>query len=258
VNLSDVRALALELADVADALSMAAFNDVREVRTKADGSVVTATDLRIEQELRARILAEFPDHRVMGEEEGLSAGDGAAPRWIIDPIDATTNFVKGNPIFATLIGVEVDGRDAVGVISAPALVSRWDGIVGEGARHDGRPVRVSEVASLTAAEVSFGALSDIERLTPGLLSVLAVGTERQRGYGDFWAYCLLASGSTDVVLEAQLNHWDLAAVRALVVAAGGRITDLDGVDRSDGGSAVATNGMLHDEVLDLVRSHRVV
>ena len=256
MNLSDVCALAHELADVADALSMAAFAGVRDVRTKADGSVVTATDVRIEQELRARILAEYPGHRVMGEEEGAGAGDPEAPRWIIDPIDATTNFVKGNPIFATLIGFELDGEDTVGVISAPALATRWDGIVGRCARQDGRPVTVSGVSSLAGAEVSLGALSDIERIMPGLLSSLATRTERQRGYGDFWGYCLLASGSTDVVLEAQLNHWDLAAVRALVLAAGGRITDLDGVDRSDGGSAVATNGPLHEEVLDLVRTHR--
>jgi len=257
VNLSDVRALAHELADVADALSMAAFNGVRAVSTKLDGSVVTATDVRIEQELRSRILAEFPDHRVVGEEEGVSEGDRHAPRWIIDPIDATTNFVKGNPVFATLIGVEIDGRDAVGVVSAPALASRWDGIVGEGARQDGRAITVSEVGRMALSEVSFGALSDIERTLPGLLSTLALGTERQRGFGDFWGYCLLASGSTDVVLEAQLNHWDLAAVRSIVVAAGGRVTDLDGADRSDGGSAVATNGALHAEVLELIGSHRV-
>jgi histidinol-phosphatase len=256
VNLSDVRALAHELADVADSLSMAAFDGVRDVRTKPDGSVVTATDIRIEQELRARILAEFPGHRVMGEEEGASAGDRGSPRWIIDPIDATTNFVKGNPVFATLIGVEVDGMDAVGVISAPALATRWDGVVGEGARQDGRAIGVSRVSSVSGAEISFGALGDIERALPGLIATLALGTERQRGFGDFWAYCLLASGSTDVVLEARLNHWDLAAVRALVVAAGGRVTDLDGLDRSDGGSAVATNGTLHGDILALVGSHR--
>jgi histidinol-phosphatase len=257
VNLGDVRALAHELADVADALSMAAFRRVREVRTKADGSVVTATDVRIEEELRSRILQAFPDHRVMGEELGTSSGDPGAPRWIIDPIDATTNFVKGNPVFATLIGVEVDGTDAVGVISAPALSTRWDGIVGAGARQDGVAIEVSDVALLRDAEVSFGALSDIERRLPGMTAVLASSTVRQRGFGDFWAYCLLASGSTDLVLEAQLNHWDLCAVRALVIAAGGRVTDLDGVDRSDGGSAVATNAAIHAEVLELVRMHRV-
>jgi histidinol-phosphatase len=257
VNLSDVRALAHELADVADELSMAAFRKVLDVRIKADGSVVTATDVRIEAELRARILAQFPEHRVMGEEHGASEGDPDAPRWIIDPIDATTNFVKGNPVFATLIGVEVSGADAVGVVSAPALTARWDGIVGQGARQDGRAIGVSDISLLTEAEVSFGALSDIERILPGATAALARGTARQRGFGDFWAYCLLASGSTDVVIEAQLNHWDLAAVRSVVLAAGGRVTDLEGVDRADGGSAVASNGILHAELLALVGRHRV-
>ena len=163
MNLEDVRALALELADVADALSMAAFRQVRDVRFKADGSVVTETDLRIESALRERILQVFPGHRVLGEEHGSAEGDPDAPRWIIDPIDATTNFVKGNPVFATLIGVEVDGEDVVGVVSAPALSTRWDGIVGQGARQDGRAIGVSDVRTLGEAEVSFGALRDIER-----------------------------------------------------------------------------------------------
>jgi histidinol-phosphatase len=256
VNLGDVRALAHELADVADALSMAAFRQVLDVQVKGDGSVVTATDLRIETEIRSRILAEHPDHRVIGEEHGPSGSDVDAPRWIIDPIDATTNFVKGNPVFATLIGVEIDGADAIGVISAPALATRWDGVVGDGARQDGRRIAVSRVERLNESEISFGALDDIEAALPGVTAALASATTRQRGFGDFWAYCLLASGSTDVVLEARLNHWDLCAVRALVLAAGGRVTDLEGSDRSDGGSAIASNGRLHTEMLELVGRHR--
>jgi histidinol-phosphatase len=131
-------------------------------------------------------------------------------------------------------------------------------VVGEGARQDGRGIRVSEVASLAQAEVSVGSFSDLEDRVPGLLARFAGSTVRQRGYGDFWAYCLVAAGSTDAVVEAQLNAWDLAAVRAVVEAAGGRVTDLDGAARSDGGSAVATNGLLHVELLDLVAEHRRV
>lgn len=257
MNLEDVRALALELADVADGLTMATFRQVRDVRIKADGSVVTETDLRIESALRERILQVFPGHHVIGEEHGSAEGDPDAPRWIIDPIDATANFVKGNPVFATLIGVEIDGEDMVGVVSAPALATRWDGIVGQSARQDDRMIRVSDVRTLSGAEISLGALSDIERTSPGMIATLAGSTARQRGFGDFWAYCLLASGSTDVVIEAELNHWDLSAVRALVIAAGGRVTDLDGTDRSDGGSAIATNAHLHAEVLASVRAHHV-
>ena len=260
---ADVLGLALELADVADRLTMSAFGHVGDVRRKADGSEVTAVDVAVEVALRARILEAFPDHLVLGEEDGWGQADASrgareegVPIWTLDPIDGTTNFVAGNPIYATLIACSVDGRDVIGVVSAPALGSRWDGIVGQGARQDGRRVQVSDVARLQDAEVSVGAFSDIEDRTPGLLAALASTTARQRGYGDFWAYCLLASGSTDAVLEARLNAWDLAAVRAVVEAAGGRVTDLDGAARSDGGSAVATNGVLHDELLDLVAAHR--
>jgi len=261
VNVADLRGLALELADVADAITLAAFGRTLDVHRKSDGSEVTEVDVAVEMALRDRILGSFPDHRVFGEEGGygsLSSAPTDAPVWIIDPIDGTTNFVKGNPIFATLIACSIDGRDVMGVVSAPALGTRWDGAEGEGARQDGREVRVSDVATLAEAEVSVGAFSDIEDLVPGLLAELAVGTTRQRGYGDFWAYCLVASGSTDAVVEARLNTWDLAAVRAVVVAAGGRVTDLDGVPRSDGGSAVASNGLVHDELLACIAKRRRV
>jgi histidinol-phosphatase len=259
VNLLAVRDLALELADVADALTLATFRRSVEVRRKSDGTEVTEVDVAVEVALRDRILSAFPDHRVMGEEGGLVAGstaDADAPVWTIDPIDGTTNFVKGNPVFATLIACSVAGQDLVGVVSAPALGTRWDGVAGEGARQDGRSIRVSTVATLVEAEVSVGAFDDIEDRMPGLLARLSGSTLRQRGYGDFWAYCLVAAGSTDAVIEGRLNAWDLAAVRAVVEAAGGTVTDLDGRARSDGGSAVATNGLLHAELLAMVAEHR--
>lgn len=260
----DVLGLALELADVADRLTIGAFRRAPEVRLKFDGSEVTETDIAVEMALRERIIGAFPDHRVIGEESGWGADAGAggidpeAPVWTIDPIDGTTNFVRGNPIFATLIACSIGGRDLVGVVSAPALGSRWDGVVGEGARQDGIAIRVSAIDRLADAEVSVGSFSDIEDRVPGLLGHLSRTTARQRGYGDFWAYCLLAAGSTDAVVEARLNAWDLAAVRAVVEAAGGQVTDMDGVGRSDGGSAVATNGLLHDELLGAIAERRRV
>lgn len=258
MSTADVLRLAHELADVADRLTLAAFGSDPAVRRKADGSEVTAVDLAVEEALRSGITDAFPEHRILGEESGWGGADAdpSTPVWTIDPIDGTTNFVKGNPIFATLISWSIDGRDLVGVVSAPALGSRWDGVVGVGARQDGRPVKVSTTARLAEAEVSVGGFDALEERTPGLLAALARGTTRQRGYGDFWAYCLLASGSTDAVVEAQVNPWDVAAVRAVVEAAGGRVTDLDGRDRSDGGSAVATNGTLHAELLTLIADHR--
>ena len=258
MSTDDVLRLAHELADVADRLTLAAFGSDPDVRRKADGSEVTAVDVAVEEALRRGIADRFPDHRILGEESGWGDADAdpTRPVWTIDPIDGTTNFVKGNPIFATLIAWSVDGRDLVGVASAPALGSRWDGVVGSGAHQDDRPITVSTTARLADAEVSVGGFDDLEARTPGLLATLARGSTRQRGYGDFWAYCLLAAGSTDAVVEAQVNPWDVAAVRAIVEAAGGRVTDLDGRDRSDGGSAVATNGVLHAELLTLVAEHR--
>jgi histidinol-phosphatase len=260
VRTADVLGLARELADVADALTLAAFGKDPVVRRKADGTEVTEVDVAVEAALRERIVEAFPEHRVLGEEDGWDVvGSPVAPGrpvWTIDPIDGTTNFVKGNPIFATLIACSVDGQDLVGVVSAPALASRWEGVLGEGARQDGRAITVSAVGRLADAEISVGGFADLEDRTPGLLATLARTTARQRGYGDFWAYCLLAAGSTDMVVEAQLNAWDLAAVRAVVEAAGGRVTDLDGVARSDGGSAVATNGLLHAELLATIGEHR--
>lgn len=251
-----LRDLAVELADAADALTLSGFRAHPETRRKSDGTLVTSVDEAVEALLRGRIRDAFPDHRVVGEEGGSGAGDPEAPTWVIDPIDGTTNFVRGNPIFATLIGVVVGGADAVGVVSAPALGSRWVGVVGEGAHQDGRRVRVSERADLADAEVAFGDPAALESARPGLMTALTLRTGRQRAYGDFWNYCLLAAGSTDVVVEGRLNHWDLCACRAVVLAAGGRVTDLRGEDRSDGGSAIASNGALHAPVQALAEAHR--
>lgn len=249
-------AFARELADLADAITTDAFGRHHRgnAETKADGTWVTAADRTVERTLRAAIAERFPDHAVLGEEDGLS-GDPDAPCWVIDPIDATSNFVRGNPVFATLIGLRVDGEDALGVVSAPALGHRWDGVVGVGAHRDGEPIRVSEVGTLADSEVSFGDLdwwrsegrwAAAERLVDA--------TDRVRSYGDFWAHCLVASGSTELVAEAAVSTWDLVAVRALVVAAGGRATDLDGVPTADGGTVLTSNGLVHDAALALVRA----
>lgn len=248
--------VAHELADLADALTLPAFRGHLDVETKDDGSWVTTIDHEVERTLRRELRQRFPQHAVLGEEDGLDGPDGA-PTWIIDPIDGTTNFVKGNPIFATLIALSVDGEELVGVVSAPGLGTRWDGVQGGSAHQDGREVRVSTVAELAHAEVAFGGLKYFSaRGLDGLIGALVQRTRRQRGYGDFWQHCLVASGSTDVALEADVNLWDLAAVRCVVLAAGGRFTSLEGEATADGGSAVSSNGRLHDEVLGLVQGYR--
>ncbi len=245
-------AAAHELADLADAQTMASFRSHLEVRTKDDGTWVTAVDEAVEHELRSAIRDRFPDHAVLGEEHGLD-GPVDAPRWVIDPIDGTTNYVRGNPVFATLIGVQVGDQDVVGVVSAPALRTRFDGVAGGIARQDGRRIQVSAITSLGDAEVSFGGLSYfIQRGHASGVELLVEATARQRGYGDFWQHCLVAAGSTDVAVEADVSLWDLVAVKVVVEAAGGRFTDLRGLATADGGSALSTNGHLHDQVLGLL------
>ena len=248
------RDAASELADLADGLTLGAFRKHLEVRTKPDGTWVTAIDEGVERRLREQIRTWFPEHAVLGEEDGRD-GPEDAPTWIIDPIDGTTNFVKGNPIFATLIGVQVAGHEVAGVVSAPALGTRFDGALGLGARQDGRPIQVSRVDRLEDAEVALGGL-DVFAAHGRLALADAVATRaaRVRGYGDFWQHCLVAAGSTDVAIEAEVKLWDLAAVKAVVEAAGGRFTDLEGVRTSAGGTALATNGLLHDDLLELARA----
>jgi histidinol-phosphatase len=249
---ADLLATCQELADAADALTLPAFRQHLEVRTKADGTWVTSVDEAVERTLRSMILDRFPHHAVLGEEDGRQ-GPADAPTWILDPIDGTTNFVKGNPVFATLIAVQVDGQERAGVVSAPALSTRWDGVAGGPAHQDGRPIRVSQVTQMNDAEVAFGGLDYFTGagLGDGVIRLIEA-TRRQRGYGDFWNHCLVAAGSTDIAAEAEVSLWDLAAVKVVVEAAGGRFTDLHGQRTADGGSALSSNGPLHDTALALL------
>lgn len=263
-RLTSLVGFAHELADLADAVTLPAYRDrfapgargEGRVDRKGDGTAVTAYDREAERVVRAAVAARFPGHAFLGEEDGLQGRDDA-PRWIVDPIDGTTNFVSGNPVWATLIALQLDGEEVLGVVSAPALGSRWDGVRGGPAHQDGRPVRVSDVGRLEDAQVSFGGLGYFgDERVAGAVTELTTRSKRQRGFGDFWQHCLVASGACDVAIEAEVNLWDLAAVKVVVEAAGGRFTDLHGVATADGGSAVATNGRLHDEVLAIVAAAR--
>jgi len=252
VTVTEFRDFAHQLADLADELTMGAFGPRQPTSTKSDGTWVTQVDTAVERRLRDEIAGEYPEHSFLGEEDGLT-GEPDAPRWIVDPIDGTTNFVKGNPIFATLIAVQIDGVEVAGVASAPALSSRWDAALDQGARQDGRSIRVSHTSDLGKAEVAFGDFSYFRSPRLGhVIEALTTRTARQRGYGDFWQHCLVAAGSTDVALEAEVKLWDLAAVKIIVEQAGGRFTDLQGHVTASGGSALSSNGLLHDEVLALI------
>jgi histidinol-phosphatase len=246
-------AFAHELADLADAISLPAFRQRLEVETKADGTPVTEVDRGVERRLRAAIAERFPDHAILGEEDGRQ-GPADAPTWIIDPIDGTRSFVTGNPVWATLIALSDAGGERVGVVSAPALGRRWDGVRGGPAHADGRPIRVSGVGRLSDGQVTVGDLTSFgQRGDADAIDRLVAGTVRQRGYGDFYGFCFVAEGSMEAAVEALASQWDFAAVKCLVEAAGGRFTSFEGEATAAGGSGVATNGLVHDEVLSVLR-----
>lgn len=247
-------ALALELADIADAITLPYFGnaDLR-VDRKADRTEVTQADRGTEAALRKHLAAARPDHAVLGEEEGLIGNPHARSRWIIDPIDGTSNFVKGVPIWATLIALEVDGELVIGVASAPALGRRWWAAEGSGAFANGHRIHVSAVSSLAEAHLSHAGVALFEKFgSPERCEALVQLTKevwRERGLGDFWMHVLVAEGAFDIAVESIVSTWDLAALQVIVQEAGGRFTDLHGRARPDGGSALSTNGHLHDAVL---------
>ena len=241
--------LALELADMADVMTMARFRDLDlVVTTKPDLTPVTEADRTVEQALRDAIAKARPGHGIVGEE--LPTVGGTAWRWILDPIDGTKNYVRGIPVWGTCIALQREGQATVGVVSAPALGRRWWAALGEGAFADGGPIRVSQVKDLADAQLSYDSVMSFEAYGLGeRFLALARRCWRTRGLGDFWSHVLVAEGAVDVAAEPEVSLWDVAAVQIIVEEAGGRFTDLGGTARPDGGSAVSTNGLLHDEVL---------
>lgn len=258
-DLSPDLALALSLADAADAITLGRFEaaDLR-VESKPDLTPVSDADLAVERALRKRIASERPGDAVLGEEFG---GDVALAgrQWVIDPIDGTKNYVRGVPVWATLIALLVDAAPEVAVISAPALSRRWYASAGGGAWRTiagGAPKRlgVSRVAQLDDASLSISSLSGWkDRGLQDQLIGLSEKTWRLRGYGDFFHYCLVAEGAVDIAAEPEVSLWDLAAPALVVTEAGGRFTSLAGVDGPHGGDALATNGRLHDAALSQLR-----
>ena len=280
--LADDLALALDLADLADSVSLARFRAVDlDIRTKPDRSFVTEADLAVERAIRDRLATARPDDGILGEEFG-TAGDSTR-QWIIDPIDGTANFLRGVPIWGSLISLAIDGTPVVGVASAPAMARRWWAATGMGAwtttssaelgasaAADGgeetsgtdapsgmypraRRLRVSGVEHLSDAALSFQSLAQwrdagyLDRLLD-----LAGRVWRDRAYGDLWSYMLLAEGLIDITGEFDVKPYDLAALIPIVEEAGGRFTSITGERGPWHGSSLATNGLLHDIVLDVL------
>jgi histidinol-phosphatase len=257
-DFSDDLAFALSLADTADAISLPRFGALDLlVETKPDLTPVTDADRAVEQALRASITERRPGDAVIGEEfGGAGASDVAGPagrRWVLDPIDATKNFVRGVPVWATLIGLMDGAEVVVGVVSAPALAQRWWAARGLGswtARGAGQPRRnrVSGVSDLADASLSYSDLGDWAERSAAFHD-LAAATWRTRAYGDFWSHMLVAEGSVDISTEPVVSIWDVAALVVVVEEAGGRITGVAGDPSPEAPSIVCSNGTLHDAVL---------
>ncbi|MEU8899004.1 histidinol-phosphatase [Nocardia sp. NPDC048505] len=251
--------LALRLADEADSITEARFGALDlKVDSKPDLTPVSDADLAVEKAIRGLLEHARPEDAVLGEEFGGDV-EFSGRQWVIDPIDGTKNFVRGVPIWATLIALLEDGVPVLGVVSAPALARRWWASTGAGAWtqfHPGapKPITVSAVADLASASLAFSSLSGWrDRGLREQFLDLTDAVWRVRGYGDFLSYCLLAEGAVDIATEPEVSLWDLAALDILVREAGGTFTALDGKPGPHGGDAVASNGLLQDEVLGRLR-----
>jgi histidinol-phosphatase len=240
--------------DMVDALTTSRFqaSDLR-VEAKPDLTPVSDADRAAEELVRTQLKRTRPRDAVVGEE--FEATGHSARRWIIDPIDGTKNYVRGVPVWATLLALVEDGEVVVGIVSAPALQRRWWAATGIGAWNgrslsSARRLAVSAVSSLHDASMSYSEIGEWETTDRGEAFLgLTRRVWRTRAYGDFWSYMLVAEGAVDIASEPRLELYDMAALVPIVVEAGGRFTSLDGVDGPFGGSAVATNGELHDQVL---------
>ncbi len=247
--------LALLLADAADGVTVPKFRSLDlHVETKPDLTPVTEADQATERTIRALLAEHRPADTVVGEEYGGTLTGGR--QWIIDPIDSTRNYVRGVPVWGTLIALVEDGHVVVGVVSAPLLARRWWASRGNGAwlqALSDAPTRLqaSGLRALADSSMSFSDAQGWGQYRPGLDRLLEA-TLRQRALGDFWSHCLVAEGAVDIAAEPELSMWDVAALIPIIEESGGRITALDGSPALTGGSAVTTNGLLHDEVLSML------
>jgi histidinol-phosphatase len=246
---------AIRAARAAGALALRYFGEDLRVTLKADRTPVTRADREAEQAIVDILGHAFPDIGFLGEELGARGHQGR--RWIVDPIDGTKNFVRGIPYWATLIALEEEGEITLGVVHAPASGELLWARRHRGAFAGTRRLRVSDVAHLGAAMVVHSSLNLLRALEGGRVWEgfvrLVDRTDRQRGFGDYFAYTFVLRGQAELMLEADIKPWDVAPLKVLVEEAGGRFTDFDGRPSIYSGTALATNGRLHDEALALLR-----
>jgi histidinol-phosphatase len=249
---------ALDVARLGGRIALEHYTRDPQRRLKSDGTWVTEGDWAAEAQIRLRIARTWPGHNILGEESGLTAAGGGrptdgAPTWVVDPIDGTHNYMAGIPVWATLVALQDGGETVVGVCHAPALGETYDAARGMGARCNDSAIHVDPLDTLadatvclTGAEVFYG--KDLDRF----LKSLVTSAYRSRGFADFWGHMLVARGAAHVMVEPDLNPWDVAALVPIVEEAGGRITHLDGSRWRQRGTCLTTNGALHEGVLGLV------
>jgi histidinol-phosphatase len=240
--------LAVSAATAAGNLARTIYDSSFEVEWKADKSPVTVADKKAEESIRAAVAKYFPGDGFLGEEYGHEPGTSGF-RWVIDPIDGTRSFVRHIPIWATLVGLEYKGEQIGGVVYAPCLGETYRALRGDGAFLNDRRIRVSAVGDLSKALLCYSSIGWFRRAgREKTFLELAAKTERQRGFGDFYGFVLVAAGAADVMVEHGVHAWDVAATKALVEEAGGRFTDWAGTPTIDTPDVLATNGLLHDPV----------
>jgi histidinol phosphatase-like enzyme (inositol monophosphatase family) len=244
--------VAIEAARAGGEVALRYFRGALQVERKADASPVTVADREAEKAMTAVLCRAFPEYGVLGEEFGASGA--ARSRWIVDPIDGTKSFVRGIPFFASLVALEEDGEVTTGAVYAPALGELLYAQKGAGAFDDDGPLHVSAIAALDEAMVVHGGLVHLHDLGHWpAFTELTRRSGRQRGYGDYFGYTFIARGQAEVMVDVDLKPWDLAALKVIIEEAGGRFTDFQGRSSIYGGSAVASNGRVHESVLAILR-----
>ena len=250
--------LALRLAEISDEISLKRYQALDlVVETKPDLSPVTDADKAVESAIREELTKSRPADLVVGEEFGQPDSLAGKYYWVIDPIDGTKNFLRGVPTWATLIGlIDPEGRVVVGVVSAPALARRWWAAAGLGAKVqfgadkiEVKTLKVSKVSKLSDASISYSDLVGWGERRANFVA-LQENIWRTRGHGDFWSHMLVAEGAVDVAVEPKLALWDMAALDVIVREAGGKFTNIDGIDGPHGGSAISSNGLLHADFIE--------
>lgn len=252
MNLEPFLNTAMEAAYIGGRRTLAHWNTGVSIETKSDDSPVTIADRESEAAIRVAIRAKYPGHSILGEEEGQTDGDPDY-RWIIDPLDGTKTFVRGVPLYGSLVGLEIGGEAVVGAMYMPVLDEMLSAATGLGCRWNGRPARVSNVDRLEDATLLTTSSESVRR-RGGAWDTLASRTKLTRGWGDCYGYALVATGRAEIMLDAGMNPWDCAPILPILTEAGGRFTDWNGTATIHGKDGFGTNGLLHDDVLEILRA----